>query len=220
MNVHALRSAGWSGLAFVVVVLVTGFLPAPQNAPSIDAAPLTIGAYVDANRTGMLAAGWSSFIAVAFFLWFAVGLFNYQSAAPGEQEGLPIFAFTNGVIASALAIVAGLIQIGMAFHSAGQLGLEIRTMYDLYNISGILVFGPSAIYIFGVSLSGARHASLPNGLVWLGYLVAVLCAISSLSIFFSTGFLALGGTGTLILGLIPFVVWYIVAGIWMIRKKA
>lgn len=219
MNVHALRSAGWSGLAFIVMVLITGFLPAPLSAPDINGAPAAIGAYIDAQHMPLLASGWLSFIAVGFLLWFAVGLFNYQAAAPGEQEGLPIFALANAIIASGLALLSAVVEIGMAFYPAADLGAPLtKGLYVLYQVGGTFTDAPAALFIWAVSYSGARHASLPNWLVWLGYIVGLLLAIASASVLFSSGFLALGGIGGLFIGLLPFGVWFVATGIWMIRK--
>ena len=80
-----------------------------------------------------------------------------------------------------------------------------------------MIFVPIAILVFAASQSGRRHASLPLGLVYLGYLAFASSAVASLSVFFTSGFLALGGIGAAVLGIIPFAAWTVWVSIVMIR---
>ncbi len=124
-----------------------------------------------------------------------------------------------GAIATvAIQVVWASLACTLAFHPAAALGDNvIRMLYDFYNLLGALFIVPLIATVFAASHSGRRHASLPTGLVGWGYLTALLMAITTLSIFFTSGFLALGGIGSLLLAIVPFIVWVIWVSIVLIR---
>ncbi|MBV8117813.1 MAG: hypothetical protein JOZ01_07525 [Candidatus Eremiobacteraeota bacterium] len=211
------RSAGFAGLAFVVLVLVVGFLPGVP--PASNAAPAEIAAFFDAHRTVMLFSAWLSWPLAALFLWFAVQLRAFLRLAPQVDDGLPTYMFAAALLATAVTFVSATFQVALVFHPAANLGDPlVRALYDGFNASGTaLLLGPVAIMVFAASHSGRRHASLPAALVYFGYLTALLDALSSLSVFFTDGFLALGGVGELALGLLPFAVWVVWTSVVLIR---
>ena len=104
-NVHAERSAGWSVLCYVAVLVVATLLNSGMPSTHIKASDVAL--VLDAHRFSLLFGAWLTFPAMAFFLWFLVGLRSYLShAREGRQEGLPTFAMIAGVVMAACGIFA------------------------------------------------------------------------------------------------------------------
>jgi len=215
-NIHVERSAGYSGIAFIVLVLIGTLIPGIP--PKTEAPVADVATFLNAHGSTWLLAGWLGFPAAAFFLWFVVQLRAYLRLVPQVDDGLPAYLLTGGIVATVFALLLALIQIVMAFRTPSELGLPtIRILYDIFNAGGALIFLPTSIVTFAASQSGRRHNSLPNGLVIWGYLATIGAFISTLTVFSASGFFAMGGLATLILGLLPFAIWTIWASIVLIR---
>ena len=189
MNLHTVRSGGFAGIAFVIVVLAAGFVPGipPDNShPASE-----ISAYYDANRTMLLLASLLSLVAVVLFTWYAVQFYRLLSSA-GNDEGLPMFTLASGITANVLAAAAAAVSGALVFHPSSSLGPQASlAVADLVSMFGAIIWAPIAAFTFGASLSGARHGTLPGWLVWVGYLTALVEAIATLSIMFNSGPLVL-----------------------------
>ncbi|HEY6327275.1 MAG TPA: hypothetical protein VIW73_12265, partial [Candidatus Cybelea sp.] len=145
-NVHAQRSAGWSVLCYVGVLVIATLLN--NGMPSVDVRPATAALLIDAHRFGLLLGAWLTFPAAAFFLWFLVGLRSYLSRAPGRQEGLPTFAMIAGVVMVAGSLLAAALESAAlyappdVFAHSGIVGI-----YDAFILTqGGLGYGPVAIF--------------------------------------------------------------------------
>ncbi len=219
MNVHAQRSAGWSVLCFVVLVVVsTGLL---GRLPNVTTSPSTQAAYLAAHRLPLLWSAWLYLPAAAFFLWFLVGLRSHLREAPGRQEGLPGFAFGAGVVVVTVALVTAFLQTAVAYVPPELYvadGLPAVYVAFVFASSG-LGWAPVSIFLFAAAHSMRRHGSAPDALVWLGYGAGFTAAVASLSIFFTAGSLAPTGMTTILLGGVPSILWLIGAGIVLIRTK-
>src|SRR5581483_5232836 len=96
-NVHAERSAGWSVLCYVGVLIVATLLNGGMPSTHIKASDIALA--LDSHRFSLLLGAWLAFPADAFFLWFLVGFRSYLShAREGRQEGLPTLAMIAGVV--------------------------------------------------------------------------------------------------------------------------
>jgi hypothetical protein len=215
-DVHVERSAGYSGIAFIVLVIVGVFLPGVPPPPYAPAA--AVAAYLDAHNAMWMLSGWLLFPETAFFLWFVVQLRAYLRLVPQVDDGLGTYLLVGGVVGGMLALLTGIDQLVLGFRPSAELGEPaIRILYDVFNACGAMIFVPTAIMTVAASQSGRRHGSLPAGLVAWGYLAALGAAISTLSVFFRTGFFVMGGLGTLLFGLLPFTVWIIWSSLVLIR---
>jgi hypothetical protein len=216
-NVRVERSAGYAGIAFIIVVIIAAVLPGAPPTP--DAPASDVAAFLDAHHSVWLLSGWLSLPATAFFLWFIVQLRAYLRLVPQLDDGLPTYLLTGGVASGALVLVLSLVQIVMGFRPSSELGLPIiHVLYDVFNAGGALIFLPTSIMTFAASQSGRRHNSLPGGLVIVGYIATIGAVISTLSVFVASGFFVMGGFGTFIFGLLPFAVWTIWTSIVLIRN--
>jgi hypothetical protein len=218
-NVHAERSAGWSVLCYVALLIVVTFLT--SGMPSVDMKTSDAALALDAHRFSLLWGAWLTFPASAFFLWFLVGLRSYLSFAPGRQEGLPTFAMIAGVVMVGSSIWAAMLQSAAVylppetFQDNGLLGI-----YDAFVfVQNGLGYAPVAIFLFAGAHSMRRHASAPRWLALLGYVAAAGAAIATLSIFVSYGPMAPGGPAPGVFGAIPAAIWLVATGIVLIQSK-
>ncbi|HYL27658.1 MAG TPA: hypothetical protein VEW74_07470 [Candidatus Nitrosotalea sp.] len=220
-NVNAERSAGWSALCYVAVLVVATFMT--NGMPSLIYKPIDAALAIDAHRFGLLGGAWLSFPAAAFFLWFLVGLRSYLMNAPGRQEGLPTFALVAGVVMVSTSLIASsfltaaLYALPDTFKSHALSGI-----FDaFYFTQGGLGYAPVAIFLLAAAASMRRHDRAPVWLARLGYLAAFGAAIATFSIFFSNDqFLAIGQMGPGIFGAIPAAIWLIATGLVLILQKS
>ena len=219
-NVHAERSAGWSVLCYVAVVVLATILT--NGLPSLAYKPVEAALAIDSHRLGLLFGAWLSFPAAAFFLWFLVGLRSYLTYAPGRQEGLAMFALGSGIVMVAMSVfsaallTAALYALPDVFKSHALAGI-----YDaFFFVQGGLGYAPVSIFLFAAAHSMRRHDRAPQWLSLLGYLASAGAAIATLSIFFSDSAMAPSQQGPGLFGAIPAAIWLIATGLVLILQKS
>ncbi len=220
-NVHAERSAGWSVLCYVALLVAATMLN--NGMPSVDERGPTTALLIDSHRYALLFSAWLTFPAIGFFLWFLVGLRSYLSNAPGRQEGLPTFAMIAGILMTAFSLFAVSLETVALYVSPdtySRNGLE--AIYNAFIFTqGGLGYAPVAIFLFAAAHSMRRHDSAPRWLALLGYVAAAGAAIATLSIFFTAtdSFMAPGQLGPGVLGAVPTAVWLVATGLVLIQSR-
>src|SRR5580700_9597375 len=124
-NVHAERSAGWSVLCYVGVLIIATLLN--SGMPPADGKAANTALLIDSHRFSLLLGAWLTFPAAAFFLWFLVGLRSYLRNAPGRQEGLPTFA-----------LVAGVVMVATSLWAASLLTAALYAVPDVFKARGMV----------------------------------------------------------------------------------
>ena len=219
MSLHTVRSGGFAGIAFVILVILSVLIPW-ATPPDNGAPAAAIAAYGDAHRVALLIADWLGLPAAVVFTWYSVGLYRWLASVEPD-EGLPLFGLINGVIANALAVLGSVIGIAFVFHASSELGPQvIRVFYDFWSVDQAITLGLTAFFILGNAMSGMRHGSLPAWLCLLGYLFAICEVAASLTSMSNSGPMALGGILGLILGLVPLLLWVLISAFVMIGKGA
>jgi hypothetical protein len=220
-NVHAERSAGWSVLCYVGVLVIATMLS--HGMPGIDERASKTALLIDAHRYALLFSAWLTFPAVAFFLWFLVGLRTYLTNAPGRQEGLPTFAMIAGVLMSALSLFAVSLETVALYFAPDPFARNgLEAIYNAFVFTqGGLGYAPVAIFLFAAAHSMRRHESAPRWLATIGYVAGIGAVIATLSIFFTStdSLMAPGQMGPGIFGALPSAVWLVATGIVMIQSK-
>lgn len=218
-NVSAERSAGWSVLCYVAVLVLASMLT--NGMPSLGSRPLSIALAIDAHRTGLLCGAWLAFPAAAFFLWFLVGLRSYLMNAPGRQEGLPTFALISGAVMTAMSLMAAGLLTAALYASPDSFKTHaVGGVYDaFFFMQGGLGYAPVSIFLFAAAHSMRRHDRAPMWLAWLGYLASLGAAFATLSIFFNDSFMAPGQPGPGLFGAIPAAVWLVATGLVLIFQN-
>jgi len=220
-NIHAERSAGWSVLCYVGVLIIATLLN--SGMPPADGKAANTALLIDSHRFSLLLGAWLTFPAAAFFLWFLVGLRSYLRNAPGRQEGLPTFALIAGVVMIASAIVAASLETAALYPSPDMYSNNgLAGIYDSFVfMQGGLGYASVAIFLFAAAHSMRRHDSAPEWLAWLGYLAALGAAIATLSVFVTStdAFMAPGQPGPGLFGAIPAAIWLVCTGVVLIQSK-
>jgi Domain of unknown function (DUF4386) len=219
-NVSAERSAGWSVLCYVAILVLATFLT--NGMPSLTYKPMDAALAIDSHRFGLLCGAWLTFPAAAFFLWFLVGLRSYLSHAPGHQEGLPAFAFASGIIMVSISLGAAA-MLSAALYAAPDVfkSHALAGIFDaFFFMQGGLGYAPVAIFLFACAHSMRRHERTPAWLAWLGYLASLGAAIATLSIFFNDAFMAPSNPGPGLFGAIPAAIWLVATGCVLIFQSS
>jgi len=212
------RSAGWSGLAFIALAIVSTIVMGTQP-PGISASPAAIGAFLTTHGHGVLGWAWLGFPLSAFFLWFAAGLRASLRQAAGAPDGLPLYGIMAAIVTVAIALMGNVVLGALALAPAGA--DDLGTFWAI----GWLLVGPVnsmavAIFVFACAHSMRRHGSAPQWLALYGYLTALGSAIATISLFYTSGSMAPNGVGTVILGAALFGIWMIAVSIRLIRTPA
>ncbi len=214
-NSGAERSAGWSGLAFIVLLIVSILLFGAQP-PDIGASSATVSVFLMAHAKGLLLSCWLGFPLAAFFLWFAAGLRANLRQAAGSPDGLPLYGITAAIIVVMLSLLASAIMSALILAPAGA--GDQGTFWAIYWLLGTPFISMGlAIFIFACAHSMRRHGSAPEWLALYGYLTAFGSAVSTLSMFYTSGPMAPNGWVPLVLGPPLFVIWMIAVSIRLIR---
>lgn len=196
-NIRTERSAGFAGIAFVIVTFASAIIPvAGGPLPALDMGPGQLAALLDAHRMAWLLAAWLGIPSTLFWLWFAVGIRAYLSQGVGANEGLPTYSLSAAIGSSVVGVLGGLVNAAIVYVSAKTLGDQVvLAFFTLGTLMFAALYVFLAIFTFAVSHSGRRHGTLPMWLNAIGYLstFALLLATVGLvvpsSIFSLTGFL-------------------------------
>ena len=219
-NVHAERSAGWSALCYVAVLIVATLLNGGMPSTHIKASEIALA--LDSHRFGLLLGAWLTFPAGAFFLWFLVGFRSYLShAREGRQEGLPTLAMIAGVVMVACGLFAA--SLATAAIYAAPDTFKDNTLAGIFDafvfLQGGLGYAPVSIFLFAAAHSMRRHESAPAWLSGLGYLASAGAAIATLSMFFNDSFMAPGQSGPGLFGALPAAIFLVATGAVLIRQN-
>ncbi len=214
-DVHAERSAGWSGLAFIVLLIV-GFGLAGLP-PAWDAAPVLALAYIRGHASGLMVACWLGFLEAAFFLWFLVGLRAYLGRTQDRDEGLPLYAVLTGLFATAIALAADFSSALLVLAPIPMRNLPLAIGASNV-IAGVFVPMGLSPFLFACAHSIRRHATAPAWLAYLGYLGSLFMLLATLGIFAPNG--AFGPEGIVpLIAFILFVVWMIVTSVQLVGYR-
>jgi hypothetical protein len=219
-NVHAERSAGWSVICYIGVLVLATFLN--NGMPPSDTRPGDAALIIDSHRNAMLLGAWLTFPASAFFLWFLVGLRDYLGkAGSGRQEGLATLALGAGIVMVAGSLWAAGLQIAAVYPIPDvYMRNGLASIYAAFTFTqGGLGYAPVAVFLFACAHSMRRHASAPGWLSTLGYLAGCGASIATLSIFFTDSFMAPGALGPGVLGALPTAIFLIATGLELIQNK-
>lgn len=162
-NLHAQHSKGWSGLAFVVLliaaIVIEGMPPAP------NAGPAAATSYLTGHHQGLLVSAWLAFPLGAFFLWFVVGLSAFLRRASAEDEGLPTYVLVAGTFVTVAAWLGSAVMTAIIYEpSSGAASFMVTAQMFL---QGPFLSMPLAIMIFAAAHS--MRGMPPVRLGWSGW---------------------------------------------------
>lgn len=215
---HIQRSAGYSGIAFVVVAIAGAALPGVP--PDSTARTGEIADFLNAHRSMWLLSTWFALPAGVFFLWFAAGLNAYLRALREPDEALLSWGAAGAVAAVTMYFTFSAIQAALIYHSAAVGGSDfLRGGFDILNILAAYFFAPFAVFVGAASLNARRHGVLPRWISSLGFIAAAVDAVGTLAPLFRGGPLAPGGFFVVIGFVVP-MLWITAISIALVRTPS
>jgi hypothetical protein len=220
------RWTGAFGVAVFVLVLMEFPLWMVGNAPHFNDA-VAYSQYLAKIKDVALTRVLLDMCIYVSFMIFIAGFRHLIRKARPEYEWAATLAYGAGLIWMAVTLVADSLEGGAALDTLGGKAdpTAIRALVE----GALLMFnGPMAFVTTGLFLGAAGYATwatgaLPRWTVWLAYVGAALCAASIPAMYAGTldptRFYNALGWGPIIVGSFPPILWILVAGILMIRKR-
>ncbi len=159
---HAARTIGLVGIAsFVCIVAAALISPPLWDAPDSTASALRVAAYVEGDRSRLLASLFVYSVAIGLFLWFASALAAWlRATGPGSPVGATVFL--AGAVVLVALILAGFAPAGVNAYRS-QTPAMAQALYDmtfaLLAISGI----PTALCLGRTRRSSCLAEHCPAG---------------------------------------------------------
>ncbi len=214
------RVGPWSGLAFVVLAVLSGFIY-PQQ-PRVDAAPAATLAWVSDHRAALQAGMVFDFFAAGILIWFAGYLSRALRQAGGAGESLSPIALGAGVGVAVTTALAALPTVVLAFMDAQPGGISdlslVRMLGDLNTIFFAATSVMTAVFLaaFGLAMVAGVIAR-----PWLGWLCLVVAAFNALAVWIGVTFSSYHGKGWLVVGwgaYVGFLAVMLIAGVLLVRQ--
>jgi len=208
------RWSALGGIAFVVLVALTAFLPG--SPPKVTDSAAKIAKFF-ADKESELR--WSAYLGGLAFLavfWWAGAIWRTMRRAEGGVPRLAILTLGGLVFANVMAALSGLMFSAVAMRGVVGVGgaASAKTFYVIgWVIGSATVFGVAA-FLAGFSVVIIRTAVLPRALGWFGALVALVAVVSggavasTRDVFFTLSFVAFLG----------FLLWALIASVLMLRS--
>jgi hypothetical protein len=207
------RWAASSGIGFVVLLLVGGFLPGTPK--KYDASATDIATWFHDKHKSIIVAAILFGIAYVLFLWFLASFAGTFREA-GERRVATIM-YGAGVGLVTLGAISDAVNLALA--RVVSLDADPATVKTLYDVGSFLT---SRIAWFGVALALATYVAtkrtsvLPEWFGWLSLVAAAVLLLGALSVK-TTGFFSPTGAMTLISFLV-FLAWILVASVLLVQR--
>jgi len=214
------RIGALSGLAFVVLAVLSGFIY-PQQ-PRVDATPAATLAWVHDHRTALQAGMIFDFFAAGVLVWFAGYLHRVLSRAEDGVESLAPIVLGSGIAVAVTTALAALPTTVMAFMEAQPGGLTdlslVRMLGDLNTIFFSATSVMTAVFLGALGLAMVRgEVARP----WIGWLSLVVAAFNALAVWIGVTFSSYHGKGWLVVGwgaYVGFIVVMLVTSASLLRQ--
>lgn len=215
------RIGAFSGLAFVVLAVLSGFIY-PQQ-PRVDATPAATLAWVHDHRTALQAGMIFDFFAAGVLVWFAGYLHRVLSRAEDGVESLAPIVLGSGIAVAVTTALAALPTTVMAFMEAQPGGLTdlslVRMLGDLNTIFFSATSVMTAVFLCALGLAMVRgEVARP----WIGWLSLVVAAFNALAVWIGVTFSSYHGKGWLVVGwgaYVGFIVVMLVTSASLLRQR-
>lgn len=212
------RYGAASGLAFVVLFMLSVFIvPMP---PHIDASTGSIAAYFSSHAKALLLTEVLTAFSTMAFLWFLGHLRHVMQRAESGHEELSPIVMVSGVALAGFALMSSMPSAIMAFmaHRGDVLaGNSVRMLWDWGQVGGAFVTMALGLFLMVGSMAMVRKEMVASWLGWAGMVLAVLCWIDGIILFFQQTYSSFDNALGMV-ALIGFAVWMAVASITMLQR--
>ena len=209
------RWGAWAGIAFVVLVLVTAFLPGSPPKPSDSTAKITTY-FADKADEIRIITYLGGLATVAVFFWLgALGRFLRRGEGAGPM--LATSAVAGGVFAAVMNGVGGIILAAVTvLRLQNSAPKELRFYYVLANMFTIVGGFGIVVLLAAVSLVALRSAVLPRWVAALGGVAIVLWIVATGGVTSTKDWIFYFGLA----GFALFAIWVVVVSIMMMRTAS
>jgi hypothetical protein len=212
MELNEDKMARWgllAGVAFVVLLLVAGFLAGTP--PKLTDSPEKIQKFFTDNQDQLRVGSYLYGLAGVIFLWFLGSLFGRLRAAEGGAGRLAGVALTGGVVAVAIMFIYGGINAFTALHpTTAPSGYAFATDLGAYSNFAL------AAFTAGVSVILWSKNVLPKLIGYAGEVIALALLVAGAAVatendtFFTIGFIVF----------LVWVIWLAVVSVMLYRQEA
>jgi hypothetical protein len=169
------RLAPLTGVAFVVLIVVSIVLTSQGSPDDFPGEPAQIVEYFEENTDEIFIGSWAGIVGAFFLLWFAGSVRARLRAAEGGDGRLSAVAFGGAVTAAAMGLAIDVTNFAGAVRAEEDGQIETAVATTLYDLQGIFVAAGLpigiAVFIGATGLVALRTGVLPK---WLGIVSVVL----------------------------------------------
>ncbi|MGH7736297.1 MAG: hypothetical protein ACREMP_00255 [Candidatus Tyrphobacter sp.] len=203
------RSAGYAGILGALIFIAVGVIPMPY--PPASASAAAIAAYGSSHVVSTTISDWLTFPAVAFIIWFGVGLFDYLRKSTDRDWTLSQWGGTGLVVWGAILLIDSALQQALVMRNPGGVA-TLPALYALVTLLLVFAMGSFGAFAFAVAHESHRKSALPQWLNAFGYLVFAVDLLYTISIFSRFGHTGVDGYGSFVAPLL--------SAIWIIMTSA
>ncbi len=193
------RLGALSGLAFVVLAVLSGFIY-PQQ-PRVDSSPATTLAWVTDHRVALQAGMICDFFAAGVLLWFVGYLHRVLRRVEDGTETLAPIVLGAGLGVAITSAMAALPTAVLAFMVAQPGGISdpslVRMLGDLNTLFFSVTSVMTAVFLVGLGLAMLAGEMASR---WLGWLSLVVAAFNGLAVWIGVTFSSYHGKGWMVVG--------------------
>src|SRR3954469_6860984 len=173
MSDRAIRSAGASGVLFVILIVIT--IAIAGSPPMADDSVVKIRDYYIDHRSSLLGANLVGILAVPFVLWFAVVL---REMFRGDRltSALGTLSLAGVLVTAPIALVGGALNVSAIYVDRAAQRYPPDTLRLIYDAQGLTFAATSAgivAFAVGAALAIRRSGALPSFTMWLAWLAVV-----------------------------------------------
>ena len=209
------RWSALGGIAFVILLLVTFFLPGTPPKTSDDAAKMV--KFITDKHNEIRISTYIGTLAVVFLFWWLGAVWRLMRRAEGGSPRLAVVALSGGIFASAMAAVGGILLGVMPIVGANTLGTGgTKTFYILSTNIGISSLFGAAVFLAAFSALIIRSGVMPALLGWAGAVIAVVALVGGVGVsstkdaVFTVAYV----------GFLAFLAWVLVVAVMMWRTPS
>ncbi len=214
------RLGALSGLAFVVLALLSGFIY-PQQ-PRVDSTPATTLTWVVDHRVALQTGMIFDYFAAGVLLWFVAYLHRVLRRAEDSETLAPI-VFAAGIGVAITTTLAALPTALLAFMVAQPGGLHdpslVRMLGDLNTLFFSATSVMTALFLVGLGLAMLGRELATR---WLGWLSLVVAIFNGLAVWIGVTFSSYHGKGWQVVGwgaYIGFLVVMVLVSAYQLRQS-
>ncbi|HVS29437.1 MAG TPA: hypothetical protein VHE14_07775 [Solirubrobacteraceae bacterium] len=201
----------------VVALFIAGDIVLPFNdAPSTNAAPIKVAAYVLHHRKALLADVYLNAVSFTLFICFAAGLWQLLRAGVLSGQPFATIGLASAVALSTVLLLGLAIAADVAYRSdTAQLDPQtLRILLDVTFISFAISGLPTIACMAAFSIAITRARALPLWVAWIGFAGAVAHIAGSLTYAHRGAFSLEGSVGQIVP--LFFYVWLVAAAVGLL----